>query len=91
VKETCLARFFHRGSVRRETYGVRMGTVLCVVCASRDPDAFAERDALVCAECETRWAVCLDCDEPFLVAEATTTVRCGPCLAVHRTPARIAA
>ncbi len=68
-----------------------MGTVLCVVCASRDPEVFTEREALLCVECETRWAVCLDCDEPFLLAEATATVRCESCLAVIRTPARIAA
>ena len=68
-----------------------MDTVLCVVCATRDLAAFADRDALLCAECESRWVVCIDCDEPFVVAEATTTLRCEPCLVVHRRPARLAA
>ena len=68
-----------------------MGTVLCVVCATRETDAFADPAALLCAECETRWTLCLDCDEPYVAAEAETTVRCEACLIVHRTPARIAA
>jgi len=68
-----------------------MGTVLCVACASHEPEAFADSAALLCFECETRWAVCLDCDDPFPIAEATTTVRCESCLVVRRTPARMAA
>jgi len=68
-----------------------MGTFICVVCASRDPGVFADRDVLLCAECGTRWAVCIDCDEAFLIAEASTSLRCEPCLVVHRRPARLAA
>jgi hypothetical protein len=68
-----------------------VGTVLCVCCSSHDPASFADPGALLCLECERRWAVCLDCDEPFLVAEATMTVRCESCLVVHRAPARLAA
>lgn len=68
-----------------------MDTVLCVVCASRDPEAFADPAALLCAECEIRWAVCLDCDEPYSVAEARERVRCDSCPVALRTPARIAA
>ena len=49
------------------------------------------KDALLCAECETRWAVCMDCDEAFVIAEASTSLRCEPCLVVHRRPARLAA
>lgn len=68
-----------------------MGTALCVVCAGRHPESFTDPGALLCCECETRWAVCLDCDQPFLIAETTTAVRCDPCLVVHLRPARIAA
>jgi hypothetical protein len=68
-----------------------MDTVLCVVCATRDPGDFAGTDALLCVECETRWAVCLDCDEPFVIAESVTAVRCDACVTVHRMPARLAA
>jgi len=68
-----------------------MDAVVCVVCATHDPEAFAARDALFCAECEARWAICLDCDGPFVVAETTTTDRCEPCLVVRRRPARLAA
>jgi DNA-directed RNA polymerase subunit RPC12/RpoP len=68
-----------------------MGTVLCIVCSIRDPEAIADGDGLLCTECATRWAVCLDCDEPFILAEATTSLRCEPCLVVYRRPARLAA
>jgi hypothetical protein len=79
------------GVVRPEAYGVCVGTVVCVVCSSREPESFPDAGALLCLECETRWAICLDCDEPFLIAEATTTVRCESCVVVHRAPARLAA
>ncbi|HYW29394.1 MAG TPA: hypothetical protein VE824_06280 [Gaiellales bacterium] len=91
MTEKCQALFRHPESVRPDAYGVSMGTVLCVVCSTRDAEAFADTAALLCAECETRWAVCLDCDEPYLIAEATGTLRCEPCLVVLRSPARIAA
>ena len=92
MTERCQAPFRHaRGVVRLGAYGVGMGTALCVVCAGRDPASFGDAGALLCVECETRWAVCLDCDEPFLIVEATTAVRCEPCLVVHLSPARIAA
>ncbi|HET7428084.1 MAG TPA: hypothetical protein VFJ66_01430 [Gaiellales bacterium] len=68
-----------------------MGTVLCVVCSSRDAEAFAPPPALLCTECETRWAVCLDCDQPYVIAAAVSTVRCDPCLLALQAPARIAA
>jgi hypothetical protein len=91
VTEKCQALFRHPKSVRPAAYGVSMGTVLCVICSSRDPEAFADPAALLCAECQTRWAVCLDCDEPYVIAEAVSSMRCESCLLVLRAPARIAA
>jgi hypothetical protein len=68
-----------------------MDTMVCAVCTSREPDAFADREALLCVECAARWAICLECEEPFALGESATDVRCDACLAVHRLPARIAA
>ena len=91
MNQKCQALLVHRQSVREQTYGVSMDTIVCVVCAARDPEGFPDPDALLCAECEARWAVCLDCDEAFVIAEASTSLRCEPCLVVHRRPARLAA
>ena len=68
-----------------------MSSVLCVTCASRDPAAFHGADALLCLECAIRWAVCLDCDELFLVADSESADRCDGCVVSTRSIPALAA
>jgi hypothetical protein len=58
---------------------VRALATVCITCATLDPSAFAEAEALFCLECAIRWAVCLECDELFLLAESGSDVRCHGC------------
>jgi hypothetical protein len=39
--------------------------VLCIICATRDPDAFDSADVLICIECSANHEPCVECSEAY--------------------------
>jgi hypothetical protein len=66
-------------------------TCLCVSCLERDGEAFRTAQSLLCLECEARYAVCLDCDHLFALAEAMSLIHCDHCLRTQADSKRVAA
>ena len=55
-------------------------TALCIVCMTRDPEAFDSDDLLICIECSANHEHCVECAEPYDFTLSGLEGLCDACL-----------
>ncbi|HVG89603.1 MAG: hypothetical protein ACJ740_09405 [Gaiellales bacterium] len=55
-------------------------TALCIICMTRDPEAFDSDDLLICIECSANHEHCVECAEPYDFTLSGLEGLCDACL-----------
>jgi|1185.fasta_scaffold15770_3 hypothetical protein len=57
-----------------------VSSVLCIVCMTREPAAFAGDELLICVECSASYEHCAACGEPYDFGLSGLDGACEACL-----------
>jgi hypothetical protein len=63
--------------------------MLCVVCGSRDSDAFDGVDVLLCIECAVHHEPCAECSDPYDFTLSGLNGICDACVAAAERAERL--